>query len=78
VVKTRVMGSHDGKGLVHLLREIVAKEGVRWVFKGWLPSFVRLGPHTVFTFVALEQHKKVWRWLNEEKETAHDVSSSRV
>ena len=51
VAKTRVMGSHDGKGVVHALRDIV----------GWLPSFVRLGPHAVLTFVALEQHKKVWR-----------------
>lgn len=23
-------------------------------------------PHTILTFIALEQHKKVWRWLNEE------------
>ena len=67
VVKTRVMGSHDGKGVVHALRDIVGREGVRWVFRGWLPSFVRLGPHTVLTFVALEQHKKVWRWFKAER-----------
>lgn len=63
VIKTRVMGSHDEKGIVHLLKEVTQKEGMRWVFKGWLPSFVRLGPQTVLTFVALEQHKKVWRWV---------------
>lgn len=23
-------------------------------------------PHTILTFIALEQHKKVWRWMNED------------
>lgn len=21
-------------------------------------------PHTIFTFIALEQHKKLWRWMH--------------
>ena len=75
VVKTRVMAGGGGEGVWRIVRGIVRKEGVGWVFRGWLPSFVRLGPHTVVTFVALEQHKKGWRWLMEERGV---VSSVRV
>ncbi|KAJ6260240.1 hypothetical protein Dda_4464 [Drechslerella dactyloides] len=61
VVKTKIMSSHDPAGIMHLLRETTKREGFRWVFKGLLPSFIRLGPHTVLTFVFLEQHKTIWR-----------------
>lgn len=61
VIKTRVMSSSSKMGLGQLLKDIVAKEGVSWMFKGWVPSFVRLGPHTIATFLFLEQHKKFWR-----------------
>lgn len=37
VIKTRVMSAKDKQGLVHLLTNIYAKEGVTWCFKGWLP-----------------------------------------
>lgn len=45
VIKTRVM-SQSGKSvsLVALLRDITAAEGLGWMFKGWVPSFLRLGP----------------------------------
>lgn len=29
-------------------------EGVRFLFKGWTPAFVRLAPNTVLLFVFLE------------------------
>ncbi|KAF3911512.1 Mitoferrin-2 [Dactylellina cionopaga] len=61
VVKTKIMSSHDPAGIVHLLRETTKREGITWAFKGLLPSFIRLGPHTVLTFVFLEQHKTIWR-----------------
>lgn len=70
VIKTRVMSSHDSHGLVHLLSTIFRNEGVSWMFRGWLPSFIRLGPHTILTLVALEQHKKIWRWIKEEDQHA--------
>lgn len=61
VIKTRVMSAHTKENLLALLRKWVAKEGVGWTFKGWVPSFVRLGPHTIATFLFLEQHKKIYR-----------------
>lgn len=63
VVKTRVMSSHAH--FTTVLRELYATEGLRWMFKGWVPSFIRLGPHTIFTFVFLESHRKAYRSLKD-------------
>ena len=63
VIKTRVMSAsaHDKSGLLTLLSHIYAKEGLTWMFRGWVPSFIRLGPQTVATMVFFEQHKKIYR-----------------
>jgi len=61
VIKTRVMSSHESKALVTLLTDVYKLEGVGWMFRGWVPSFIRLGPHTIATFLFLEQHKKLYR-----------------
>ncbi|KAK4635718.1 Mitochondrial dicarboxylate transporter [Fulvia fulva] len=61
VIKTRVMGAHTQEGIVSLVTRITASEGLIWMFKGWVPSFIRLGPHTIATFLFLEQHKKIYR-----------------
>lgn len=68
VIKTRIMTSHEkSKSIFALLKDTTKAEGIKWVFKGWVPSFIRLGPQTIATFIALEQHKKLYRWMNEEK-----------
>lgn len=67
VIKTRVMSAKSTEGLVMLLARIYREEGVRWCFRGWVPSFVRLGPHTIATFMVLEQHKKAYRHLKGEE-----------
>ena len=72
VIKTRVMSAKEKEGLLVLLRRTVAYEGVGWMFRGWVPSFVRLGPHTIATFLFLEQHKKIYRHL---KGIEHDDST---
>ncbi|RPB27999.1 mitochondrial carrier [Terfezia boudieri ATCC MYA-4762] len=69
VVKTRVMvGQGKGVGVLSVLKTTVRKEGLRWVFRGWVPSFARLGPHTILTFIFMEQHKKLWRTMHQPKE----------
>lgn len=66
VIKTRVMSARENEGLLGLLRRTVKNEGFMvWMFRGWVPAFVRLGPHTIATFLFLEQHKKVYRHLKE-------------
>lgn len=61
VIKTRIMSSKESKPILRLLIEIYRAEGITWMFRGWVPSFVRLGPHTIATFLFLEQHKKLYR-----------------
>ncbi|KAG5996211.1 hypothetical protein E4U52_007022 [Claviceps spartinae] len=63
VIKTRVMSSAHKQGIVRLVGEIYKTDGLRWMFKGWVPSFLRLGPHTICTFVFLEMHRKTYRQI---------------
>lgn len=61
VIKTRVMSAKESNSIMSLLTTITKNEGPAWMFKGWVPSFIRLGPHTIATFLILEQHKKLYR-----------------
>ncbi|RAL17808.1 putative mitochondrial dicarboxylate carrier [Aspergillus homomorphus CBS 101889] len=67
VIKTRVMTASSAHahahGILGLLRDITRQEGLAWAFRGWVPSFIRLGPHTIATFIFLEEHKKLYRWV---------------
>lgn len=69
VIKTRIMTASPAESRGHtiagLLRDICRKEGLAWTFRGWVPSFIRLGPHTIATFLFLEEHKKLYRKLKE-------------
>lgn len=61
VIKTRVMSAKESESIVSLLATVTRNEGLGWMFRGWVPSFIRLGPHTIATFLFLEQHKKLYR-----------------
>lgn len=65
VIKTRIMSAKTKSGLASLLADIYKKEGLTWCFKGWVPSFARLGPTSVLLLVFKEQHQVVYRkwWL---------------
>ncbi|KAI5651859.1 mitochondrial carrier protein domain-containing protein [Phthorimaea operculella] len=56
VLKTRIMNAKPGE--IHSIAALVAhtfKESPTAFYKGYLPAFVRLAPHTILTFVFLEQ-----------------------
>jgi len=61
VIKTRIMSAGTKVGILEALQKAYRKEGMFWIFRGWVPSFVRLGPQTIATMVFFEQHKKVYR-----------------
>jgi len=63
VLKTRLMSAQSKETVAALLARVTREEGAAWMFKGWVPSFIRLGPHTVATFLFLEQHKKIYRQM---------------
>lgn len=56
VLKTRTMTAKPGEftGMRDIIRH-TAKHGPLGFFKGYVPAFLRVGPHTVLTFVLLEQ-----------------------
>ncbi|KAL7845309.1 hypothetical protein AOLI_G00235010 [Acnodon oligacanthus] len=58
VLKTRLMNSKgEYRGVLHCLAE-TAKLGPLAFYKGLVPAGIRLVPHTVLTFVFLEQLRK--------------------
>jgi hypothetical protein len=50
----------SGRGLLDALVKIGRNEGVLAYWKGFAPYFLRLGNHTAFTFLFLEELKKLW------------------
>ena len=66
VLKTRAMNAKPGeyKNLFELVK-FTAKLGPLGFFKGYVPAFVRLGPHTILTFVFLEQLRMNFGYFKE-------------
>ncbi|KAI0271649.1 dicarboxylic acid transporter [Gloeopeniophorella convolvens] len=60
VIKSRLMSQSGTAGPLKILRRSLREEGPRFLFKGWTPAFIRLGPNTVLLFVFFEQLKKSW------------------
>ncbi|CAH0397893.1 unnamed protein product [Chilo suppressalis] len=56
VLKTRAMNAKPGEvnSMLKLIKN-TAKESPLAFFKGYIPAFARLAPHTILTFVFLEQ-----------------------
>ena len=41
-------------------KQLIRKEGFFSLWKGFTPYYARLGPHTVLTFIFLEQFRKLY------------------
>lgn len=65
VIKTRIMNAGAKQSLLDILHKAQQKEGLFWMYRGWTPSFMRLGPQTIFTMIFFEQHKKWYRKLKD-------------
>ena len=68
ICKTRIQNQKalaDGtflyKNSFDVARKVVKKEGVSSLWKGFLPYFARIGPHTVITFILLEQMRDFYK-----------------
>lgn len=59
------MKTVDGKpeytGALDVFNKIIRHEGPFALWKGFLPYYARLGPHTVLVFIFLEQMNKAYR-----------------
>jgi dicarboxylate transporter 10 len=61
IIRTQLMSSSKKTSLFTVVKELARSEGYRWVFRGWTPSFLRLGPQTIATLIFMEQHRRVYR-----------------
>lgn len=50
-----VDGKSEYKGAFDVLGKVIRNEGVLALWKGFTPYYARIGPHTVLTFIILEQ-----------------------
>nr|CDJ94199.1 Mitochondrial substrate solute carrier domain containing protein [Haemonchus contortus] len=66
ILKTRIQamkiidGVPEYSGIIDVLIKILKKEGVFAFWKGFTPYYMRLGPHTVLTFIFLEQFNRAY------------------
>lgn len=60
VMKTRMMNAKPGeyKSVGHCASTIYKSSGLFGFFKGFVPAFVRLGPHTILMFIFFEQFRQ--------------------
>lgn len=60
ITKTRLqnMKNNEYKGTLDVLLKVVRNEGFFALWKGFTPYFLRLGPHTIITFLIMEQLNK--------------------
>jgi dicarboxylate transporter 10 len=61
VLRSRIMASSGNTTVTQILRQSFREEGIRFLFKGWTPAFIRMAPNTVLLFVFYEQLKNTWR-----------------
>ena len=52
--------SGEYTGAMDCTRKLIQKEGVFALWKGFTPYFLRIGPHTILTFLFLEQLNKIF------------------
>lgn len=57
VIKTRIMNATHGEysGPVDCLVKLLRNEGPRALFRGWVPNYLRLGPHFIISLPLYEQ-----------------------
>eukprot|EP01133_Synstelium_polycarpum_P002443 gene2443-2778_t len=66
-VKTRIMSQPidaQGKGLLYkstidCIGKTIKSEGMAGLYKGFIPNWVRIGPHTIVTFIVYENLRKL-------------------
>ncbi|OWR52211.1 mitochondrial 2-oxoglutarate/malate carrier protein [Danaus plexippus plexippus] len=55
IVKTRVQNSAKGTSQVSVLMSVIKNEGVFALWKGFIPTYAKIGPLTILIFIFLEQ-----------------------
>eukprot|EP01034_Spumella_vulgaris_P031585 gene31585-39015_t len=67
LIKTRLMNQSidpltgkgtEYKGMLDVAGKIIKSEGVLSLYKGFIPTWLRLGPYTLIAFMTFEQYRK--------------------
>ncbi|XP_051163875.1 mitochondrial 2-oxoglutarate/malate carrier protein-like [Leptopilina boulardi] len=64
IAKTRIQNLKDVKKPPTMLKVIIniaKNEGIMALWKGFVPTYCRIGPHTIITFVCNEQFANIYR-----------------
>lgn len=62
-VKTRMMNYRDlYSGPIDCITKTARSEGLRGFYKGWVPNYARLGPHTLLTMIVYDQMRASVGW----------------
>ncbi|XP_011500047.1 PREDICTED: mitochondrial 2-oxoglutarate/malate carrier protein-like [Ceratosolen solmsi marchali] len=68
IAKTRIQnmkmtktGKPEYTGAIDVLTKVIRNEGLFALWTGFLPYYARLGPHTVLTFILLEQMTSLYK-----------------
>ena len=63
MVRARVMNSRgSGQSIPQLVYDAVRREGPTFLFRGWVPSWIRLAPQTVIVLTVLEELRALVDW----------------
>ncbi|KAI9486407.1 MAG: mitochondrial carrier domain-containing protein [Benjaminiella poitrasii] len=83
VIKTRVMSATNSAdpssklSATAIMKQMFKTEGVASFFKGWTPAFIRLGPQTIITFVALERFK-LWYDMFQDRKLNNNTTTTNT
>ena len=58
LIRTRIMVSSIKMSGLSMARYVMKNEGFKGLFRGWLPSFFRLGPHFTLSWPLIELSRK--------------------
>lgn len=58
---TVVDGKPEYRGALDVIFKVAKNEGFFSLWKGFTPYYFRLGPHTVLTFIFLEQMNRLYK-----------------
>ena len=62
VIKSRIMGSRSGqkyRNVYDCILQTLKQDGPFAFFRGFLPAYLRLGPHTIISFVLVRCNMSV-------------------
>ncbi|RVE48024.1 hypothetical protein evm_007336 [Chilo suppressalis] len=65
IIKTKIQNAAKGQSQLSVVTNLLRNEGVLSLWKGFVPYYARLGPHTVLIFIFLEQFNAAYlRYAN--------------